>query len=120
MPANKHSANYPVLPADEKIVPQQEGDLSKDPVTPPSEDIYNQQQQQQDIDPEDTSAIKEPNEATGMPNEKDFNEDVSGDDLDIPGGELDDAEEAIGSEDEENNYYSVGGDNHNNLDEDRD
>ena len=33
-----------------------------------------------------------------------------GDDLDIPGEELDDANEALGEEDEENNYYSLGGD----------
>ena len=38
-------------------------------------------------------------------------------DLDVPGAELDDANEAIGEEDEENNYYSLGGDNHNDLDE---
>ena len=41
-----------------------------------------------------------------------------GDDLDIPGAELDDADEAIGEEDEENNYYSLGGDDHNDLEED--
>ena len=34
------------------------------------------------------------------------------DDLDIPGAEEDDANEEIGEEDEENNYYSVGGDAH--------
>jgi hypothetical protein len=38
-------------------------------------------------------------------------------DLDIPGAELDDKEENIGSEDEENNYYSIGGDEHNDLEE---
>ncbi len=38
--------------------------------------------------------------------------DMAGEDLDIPGTELDDANEAIGSEDEENNGYSLGGDNH--------
>lgn len=32
--------------------------------------------------------------------------DLSGSDLDIPGSELDDDNEAIGEEDEENNYYS--------------
>ena len=38
-------------------------------------------------------------------------EDIAGDaDLDIPGAELDDDDEIIGSEDEENNYYSLGGD----------
>jgi hypothetical protein len=41
-------------------------------------------------------------------------------DLDIPGAELDDAGEKIGSEDEENNYYSLGGDNHGDLEEDKD
>jgi hypothetical protein len=39
--------------------------------------------------------------------------------LDIPGAELDDENEAIGEEDEENNYYSLGGDNHENLEEDQ-
>jgi hypothetical protein len=36
--------------------------------------------------------------------------DMSGADLDVPGTELDDASEEVGSEDEENNYYSLGGD----------
>lgn len=49
----------------------------------------------------------------GDNNEKDFGDDVSGGDLDVPGSELDDEQERIGSEDEENNYYSLGGDRHN-------
>jgi hypothetical protein len=52
--------------------------------------------------------------------EKDSNEGESGNDLDIPGAELDDEQENIGNEDEENNYYSIGGDDHNDLDEDKD
>lgn len=40
-------------------------------------------------------------------------------DLDIPGAENDDANEEIGEEDEENNYYSLGGDAHENLEEDQ-
>ena len=40
-------------------------------------------------------------------------------DLDVPGADLDDENEEIGEEDEENNYYSLGGDNHNDLDEDK-
>jgi hypothetical protein len=40
-------------------------------------------------------------------------------DLDIPGAELDDRQEDIGSEDEENNYYSLGGENHIDLEEDQ-
>ena len=43
---------------------------------------------------------------------------LTGEDLDIPGAELDDANEAIGEEDEENNYYSLGGDEHNDLEAD--
>ena len=42
----------------------------------------------------------------------------AGADLDVPGSEEDDANEDIGEEDEENNYYSLGGDNHENLEED--
>ena len=44
---------------------------------------------------------------------------VTGDDLDIPGSELDNTNESIGEEDEENNYYSLGGDRHEDLEEDR-
>jgi hypothetical protein len=44
--------------------------------------------------------------------------DFSGEDLDIPGVELDDDNERIGSEDEENNSWSIGGDDHENLEED--
>jgi len=41
-------------------------------------------------------------------NEKSFGEERSGDDLDVPGSELDDPMEEIGEEDEENNDYSLG------------
>lgn len=43
--------------------------------------------------------------------------DFTGEDLDVPGTELDDDQEERGSEDEENNIYSLGGDDKNNLDE---
>lgn len=47
-------------------------------------------------------------DADGVPlNEKSSATDVSGNDLDVPGSELDDANEAIGEEDEENNSYSI-------------
>ena len=42
-----------------------------------------------------------------------------GDELDVPGAEEDDENEKIGEEDEENNYYSIGGDAHENLEEDK-
>ena len=44
---------------------------------------------------------------------------VTGDDLDVPGAEDDDSNEEIGEEDEENNYYSLGGDAHEDLEEDK-
>jgi hypothetical protein len=43
----------------------------------------------------------------------------TGTELDVPGSELDDADEQIGEEDEENNYYSLGGDDHDDLEEDK-
>jgi hypothetical protein len=92
------------------------------PLYPIGEDIYNKNKEEEDIDPENLSQYKQPNEndELGLENEKDFGEDESGSDLDVPNSELDDLQEDIGSEDEENNYYSIGGDDHNDLDEDRD
>ena len=87
---------------------------------PPNEDIYSKDKEETEIDPEDISKTKATNENDGKYNEKNFNQDKSGADLDVPGSELDDEQENIGSEDEENNSYSIGGDNHNNLEEDND
>ncbi len=44
--------------------------------------------------------------------EKGLDQDLAGDDLDVPGANEDNEDEAIGEEDEENNEYSLGGDNH--------
>ena len=69
------------------------------PTYPDSEDIYEQAKEETEIDPEQISKLKD---------------DITNDELDVPGSELDDAQEEIGSEDEENNLYSLGGDNHDN------
>ncbi|WP_158861248.1 hypothetical protein [Lunatibacter salilacus] len=42
--------------------------------------------------------------------------DFAGEDLDVPGSELDDEQEEIGSEDEENNLYSLGSDQNEDID----
>ncbi len=91
------------------------------PLYPVGEDIFNHAKEEQDMNPEDISKTKTPNETDteGKGNEKDFKDDLSGSDLDIPGSELDDQQENVGSEDEENNGYSLGGDDHNDLDEDK-
>jgi hypothetical protein len=72
------------------------------PVYPASEDIYNQEEKAERIDPIDL--------LDGEPS--------TNSSLDVPGAELDDNAEAVGAEDEENNYYSLGGDDHNDLEED--
>jgi hypothetical protein len=45
--------------------------------------------------------------------------DFAGEDLDVPGSEADDAQEMLGSEDEENNSYSIGSDRHEDLETDK-
>jgi hypothetical protein len=109
--------NLPAQQADKKG----KTDLPGYPLYPAGEDIFSKSKEEGNINPEDISQIKESsdNSKAGKSNEKDFVEDESGSDLDVPGSELDDAQEKIGSEDEENNYYSLGGDDHNDLDEDK-
>jgi hypothetical protein len=56
------------------------------PVYPSGEDIYNKEKAEPYIESEESPLDL---------------------DLDVPGSELDDADELIGEEDEENNYYSL-------------
>ena len=95
--------------------------LSGYPVYPEEEDIYNNYEEEIDIDPENLFQKKESSEKMRFKRNPELNLDdgFPGDDLDIPGAELDDEMENIGSEDEENNYYSLGGDDHDDLDEDQ-
>lgn len=86
------------------------------PYYPTSEDIYSNEDEV-DLNLEDLGEINS-QEKPGKRNEKDFCEDMTGEDLDVPGSKADEAEENEGSEDEENNYYSLGGDDHNDLEED--
>jgi hypothetical protein len=72
---------------------------------PANEDIYNQEDKLEDIDPEDISGERIVNQDN---HEWKQNSDKIGNDLDVPGSELDDEQEEIGSEDEENNFYSEG------------
>jgi hypothetical protein len=102
----------------EKTGPKEALLLPGYPHYPPSEDIYVQGQPDRDLDPDNPGEEKAPNEEIDTPNEKEFDDDLTGEDLDVPGSELDDQQESVGSEDEENNYYSLGGDNHNDLEED--
>ncbi|HXS55541.1 MAG TPA: hypothetical protein VN726_05420 [Hanamia sp.] len=78
-----------------------------DPEYSANEDIYNREKKL----PFNEEVIPEKGK------EKDSTDSLN-EQLDVPGAELDDADEFIGEEDEENNYYSLGGDDHNDLDED--
>jgi hypothetical protein len=70
------------------------------------------------LNPEDITKNKAPNEGRNL-EQKGFTDVKTGADLDVPGSELDDNKKMWRSEDEENNYYSLGGDNHNDLEEDK-
>lgn len=96
------------------------------PLYPVSDDIYNQFRKDAMVDPIEAAEMQESMDRAKVQtrNEQDFEEDLSerhlvGDGLDVPGSELDNEQENIGSEDEENNYYSIGGDNHIDLEEDQ-
>jgi hypothetical protein len=88
---------------------------------PASDDIYNQLEKESEIDPENISKKKDvvKIDTDSKWNEMSFENDETGSDLDVPGSELDDEQESIGSEDEENNSYSIGGENHANLEENK-
>jgi hypothetical protein len=96
---------------------------SDDPETDITEEdiaILTATTQNRDLDdPDEEETLLDATDGDGDP----LNEVLSGygqkgADLDVPGSETDDGNEAIGEEDEENNYYSLGGDNKENLEED--
>jgi hypothetical protein len=100
-------------------IPEVDSQLKEDFTYPPNEDVYAQMKEESEIDPEDPTRMKSSVEDVDGWSEKSFNEDMVGDDLDVPGSEMDDEQENNGMEDEENNYYSLGGDNHEDLEENR-
>lgn len=90
-----------------KKVPEEpkKEDLPGYPAYPEDEDIY--QMEKKEVFPEDEVPLQK-----GLASDRN-----SDNELDVPGAELDDEMEDIGEEDEENNYYSLGGDSHSDLDE---
>jgi hypothetical protein len=109
----KNKNTHTQRPSQDKIL-DLDNNLEGYPPYPPSEDIYNQFKEEMGIDPENVLEMKARNDDDVKPRNE---EELVSDDLDVPNSETDDADEAIGSEDEENNYYSIGGDNHNDLEE---
>lgn len=107
-------------PSDEKKDSQPKESAEGYPVYPPKDDIYSRAKEIKDIDPDDHSRIKDDDDTFALDPEEELemDGDLLEDELDVPGSELDDDQEDIGNEDEENNYYSIGGDNHEDLEED--
>ncbi|PZP51894.1 MAG: hypothetical protein DI598_02055 [Pseudopedobacter saltans] len=83
-------------------------DWEGDPKYSEDEDIF-EKGENIDVDPDSIDNQKE----LGKKKRHDLDED-----LDVPGADLDDDQEFIGEEDEENNYYSLGGEDHDDLEED--
>ncbi|HEY1869890.1 MAG TPA: hypothetical protein VGG71_02470 [Chitinophagaceae bacterium] len=78
------------------------------PIYNEEDDIYEREKEQPLGDPEKIGIRT----GTGKQKSMDLG-------LDVPGSELDDADEFVGEEDEENNYYSLGGDRHEDLEEEK-
>jgi len=96
------------------IVMGTDADVSKEDL-----DLLNRAEQNMDT-PDATNLVHAELDNTDEDGDP-LNEDegtYTGDELDVPGSELDDNDERIGEEDEENNYYSLGGDEKENLEED--
>ncbi len=106
----KNTSNGPSPKSDKK----QPDELPGYPIYPPGEDVFSQWRNDRETAIEDAPEIDLPLEKN-LPerrNSPDFTDDVAGgnelgSELDVPGSELDDAQEKIGSEDEENNFYSL-------------
>jgi len=94
----------------QQVIIEGENEEEGYPLYPENEDIYNKFRKEKSIDPEVISKVIEPVVKIIKNNANDINDDEYGSDLDVPGAELDDDMEIIGSEDEENNYYSLGDD----------
>ena len=80
------------------------------------DDLELQEGTEADVDDDDLAVLNSTDAEIGRPQNVSNEEIDTG--LDIPGSELDDENEELGEEDEENNYYSLGGDRHESQEED--
>ncbi len=87
---------------DANVSKEEIDDLEKSANDFPSEDNINLRKAALDNTDDDDTPL----------NESSFKNNITETGLDVPGAEDDDENEEIGEEDEENNEYSLGGDNH--------
>lgn len=112
------------LELDEEGKPETQKKLSHPPISDQqNEEVSELEKSEADITNEDLRILND-NLNSDLGDDDDLRNreqpiDMSADDLDIPGSELDDDDEEIGEEDEENNSYSIGGDRHEDLEENR-
>jgi hypothetical protein len=101
----------------ENIEDDTEGDPDSDVSASEIEDLEeaaNDMPTEDDISLRDAALDNTDEDGTPL-NEGSSMNNISGTDLDVPGTEDDDEDEKIGEEDEENNTYSLGGDNHDEI-----
>ena len=111
-------SNYDVQDTEVSIVPGTDADLT-------AEDIRMLEAAEQNMGSDDSSNLQQSSldnvDGDGDPLNEDssLNMDMTGESLDVPGSNADNADENIGEEDEENNYYSLGGDLHESQEENK-
>ena len=90
------------------------------PLYPSIDDIYSKYHEEKSLDPDRIARAEDSTDAEEyiISEESDFNNALNDKALDLSELELDDFRGNIGDEDEENNYYSLGGDDHHDLEED--
>ncbi len=102
----------------DQVNKQEDEDASAYPLYPAADDIYNRSKNKGELSHDSNTKIAEKIDLPDDWHDHEFETDAAQSKLDVPGSDLDDKDEKIGEEDEENNYYSLGGDDHNDLDED--
>jgi|SRR5579871_2334341 len=85
---------------------------------PAEEDIYNMEKKEGEWKADSNNETDEPSGKINEWHDEEYNTDSKRSALDVPGTEAVDESNAI-DEDEENSYYSIGGDDHNKLEEDK-
>ena len=106
----------------QRFSPGIERERAKDSMTPQpglgDDDLDLKMGTEADVDDDDLVVLNSTDTEIGRPQNV-SNEELDTE-LDVPGSELDDNAEGIGEEDEENNYYSLGGDRHESQEENPD
>jgi hypothetical protein len=92
-------------------------DLDGDSQYDSQTDISPKFEEEQDLTQAQIERFNDENETSAGFSFRGVRKDDIDNDLDVPGAEMDNNDEEIGHEDEENNYYSIGGDDHNSLEE---